>query len=153
SIVSALLVQVVNTVVVVLLYRLLRPVEATLAAFMVIFLLLGVPIAMLNELNQLAVLSLLNGTGAAAASTAQAWVPFFLELHALGIQIAGLFWGLWLFPMGYLVYRSGFLPKVLGILLMIGCAGYLVDSVAALLAPGLHLQVAQFTFLGEVLLP
>jgi hypothetical protein len=152
GIVSALLVQVVNVVVVVLLYRLLKPVNATLAALMVIFLLLGVPIAMLNELNQLAVLWLLNGTGAAAAS-AQSWVPFFLDLHALGIQIAGIFWGLWLFPMGYLVYKSGFLPKVLGILLMIGCAGYLVDSFAALLAPGLHIQVALFTFWGEVLLP
>jgi len=42
-------------------------------------------------------------------------VPLFLNLHELGTNIAGIFWGLWLFPMGYLVYKSGFLPRILGV--------------------------------------
>jgi hypothetical protein len=55
--------------------------------------------------------------------------------------------------MGYLVFRSGFLPRILGILLIIGCLGYLVDSFAAFLFPSLGVNIAIFTFWGEVLFP
>ncbi len=76
-----------------------------------------------------------------------------LELHQLGISIAGIFWGLWLFPMGYLVFKSGYIPRILGILLMIGCVGYLVESFAAFLFPSFEVNIALFTFWGEVLFP
>jgi hypothetical protein len=156
GIVSALLVQIVNIFVVLALYSLLRPVNKIMARLMVIFILLGAPIAMLNELNQFAVLFLLNGTTTLASSTAdqlRALMLMFLELHKLGISIAGIFWGLWLFPMGYLVFKSGFLPRILGVLLLIGCFGYLVDSFTAFLLPNLGVNIALFTFWGEVLLP
>ena len=156
GIVSALLVQVVNIFVVLALYKLLQPVNKTMAALMVIFILIGAPIAMLNELNRFAVLLLLHGTDALAIFTTdqiQALVPFFLDLHELGISIAGVFWGLWLFPMGYLVFKSGFLPRIIGILLMIGCFGYLIDSFAVFLFPNANVQIAPFTFWGEILLP
>lgn len=156
SIVSALLTQVVNIFVVLALYQLLRPVSKNMALLMVIFLLLGVPIAMLNELNRLAALLLLHGAGYLTVFTPdqfQALVPLFLDLHHLGITIAGVFWGLWLFPMGYLVFKSGFLPRILGVLLIIGCFGYLIDSCAAFLFPDYGVQIVMFTFWGEVLLP
>jgi hypothetical protein len=156
SIVTALLVQVINVFVVLVLYKLLSLVNKSLASLMVIFLLLGVPIAMLNELNQFAVLLLLHGANYLTAFTAEqlrALVPLFLDLHKLGISIAGIFWGLWLFPMGYLVFRSGYIPRILGVLLMIGCFGYLIDSFAAFLLPNSPVSVAMFTFWGEVLLP
>ena len=156
GIVSALLVQIVNIFVVLGLYTLLKPVNKNMALWMVIFILLGVPIAMLNELNQFAVLFLLHGTGTLSGFTAgqlQSLVSMMLNLHQLGISIAGIFWGLWLFPMGYLVFRSGFLPKILGILLIIGCFGYLVDSFSAFLFPNSGVNVALFTFWGEVLFP
>ncbi|HVP20347.1 MAG TPA: DUF4386 domain-containing protein [Anaerolineaceae bacterium] len=156
GIVVAFLVQIVNILVVLGLYRLLKPVDRSMAVLMVIFLLLGVPIAMLNELNQFAVLFLVHDAGHLTAFTGnqlQALVPFFLDLHQLGISIAGIFWGLWLFPMGYLVFKSGFLPRILGILLIIGCAGYLVESFAAFLFPSFDVNIALFTFWGEVLLP
>jgi hypothetical protein len=156
GIVSALLVQVVNIFVVLALYKLLKPVHTNMARLMVIFLLLGVPIAMLNELNQFAVLQLLHGANYLTAFTAeqsQAMVPFFLDLHQLGISIAGIFWGLWLLPMGYLVFKSGFLPRFLGVLLVVGCFGYLVDSFAAFLLPDAGVNIALLTFWGEVLLP
>lgn len=156
GIVSALLIQIVNIFVVLALYRLLKPVNQNMALLMVIFILLGTPIAMLNELNQLAVLLLLHGTDTLAGFTTdqlQAIVPLFLDLHQLGISIAGIFWGLWLFPMGYLVLKSGFLPRILGVLLIIGCVGYLIESLAAILFPNFEVNIALFTFWGEVLFP
>jgi hypothetical protein len=156
GIVIALLVQIVNIFVVLFLYKLLKPVNKSIAVAMVIFILLGAPIAMLNELNRFAVLVLLHSADTLTGFTAgqlQSLVPMILNLHQLGISIAGIFWGLWLFPMGYLVFKSGFLPKIIGILLIIGCFGYLVDSSAAFLFPSFGVNVALFIFWGEVLLP
>lgn len=148
GIVIALLVQIINIFVVLALYQLFKSVSRIMARSMVMFLLLGVPIAMLNELNQFAVLLVLHG-----ASSLQVLVPLFLDLHQLGISIAGIFWGLWLFPMGYLVFKSGYLPRILGVLLIIGCFGYLIDSFAVFLIPNYKASIALFTFWGEVLLP
>lgn len=156
SIVSALFVQLVAILAVLALYQLLKPVNKNMALLMVIFLLLGVPIAMLNELNQFAVLQLLSGADYLRVFTADqlhALVLLFLNLHDNGIKIAGIFWGLWLLPMGYLVFKSGFLPRILGVLLIIGCVGYLVQSFAAFLLPNLEVNVALFTGWGELLFP
>jgi hypothetical protein len=156
SIVSGLIVQIVNMLVVLLLYKLLKPVNKDHAVLMVIFLLVSVPITMLNALNQFAALLLLSGADYLTVFTAdqlQALVPLFLDLHEHGINIAGIFWGLWLFPMGYLVYKSGFLPRILGVLLMIGCFGYVIESVTFFLFPGFDFIITQFTPIGEILLP
>ena len=156
SSVIALIVQLVNILVVLALYRLLNRVNKTMAVLMVVFFLAGVPIAMFNELNYFAIPLLLNGADYLTLFTAnqvQALVSLFLDLHQHGLFIAGIFWGLWLFPMGYLVFKSGFLPRILGVLLMIGCLGYLVDSFSAFLLPTYEVKIAMFTFWGEVLFP
>jgi hypothetical protein len=156
SIVTALLVQIVNIFVVLCLYKLLKPVNKDMALLMALFILLGAPIAMLSELNHFAVLVLLSGTASLSVFTAdqlQALASFFLDLHKYGVSIASMFWGLWLFPMGYLVYKSGFLPRLIGVLLMIGCFGYLIDFFVMVLLPNLEVTVSQFTFIGEMLLP
>ena len=153
SIVSALLDQIIFILVVLALYQVLKPVNRNMAALMVIFLLLSVPIAMLNELNNGAVLFLLSGTDSLKVFTANqlhALVPFFLDLHALGLNIAFLVGCLWFFPMGYLVFKSGFLPKILGVLLLINGFGYLIDSFAALLFPNLNVNIVLFTGWVEV---
>jgi hypothetical protein len=155
SIVSALTVQIINIFLVIVLYKLLKAVNKTHALFMVIFLLIGTPIAMLSQLNLVAALLLSNGVGYLQAFTAeqlQAQVMLFLDLHRHGAYIAGIFFGLWLFPMGYLVFKSGFLPRILGILLMIGCFGYLIDSFAYFLDPSFK-EIVMFTFWGEILFP
>src|SRR5438046_7235367 len=59
----------------------------------------------------------------------------FIRLHTQGIFIDEMFWGLWLFPFGLLVFRSGFLPRLIGIWLMINCFGYIILSVIALYFP------------------
>lgn len=148
SILSALAVQIVNLFVVLVLYTLLKPVNRNVGRLMVIFLFLGIPIAMLNEVNSAAALLVIHGT-----EPVYELMALFLEMHEYGIQIAGIFWGLWLFPMGYLVYKSNYIPKLIGVLLMIGCFGYLLDSVLFILAPGLGVTVSQFTFIGEIALP
>ena len=119
-----------------------------MATLMVIFSLLAVPIAFLNEINNLAVLHLLN-----QANESQHLISIFLNIHEQGILIAQVFWGLWLFPLGYLVYTSGGMPKFIGILLIIGCVGYVVDSFTQILLPQFKITFSEFTFLGEVIFP
>ncbi len=53
----------------------------------------------------------------------------YLDQYGNGMRIVHIFSGLWLFPFGYLVFKSGFLPKILGVLLMLGCFGYLINFV------------------------
>jgi hypothetical protein len=59
----------------------------------------------------------------------------FFNLHGAGFAVAGIFWGLWLFAMGLLSYKSRFIPRILGVLLMIGCFAYLTNSFTSLVVP------------------
>jgi len=155
SIVGDLIVQVVFIILVLFLYRLLKPVNRNIAVLMVILFLVSVPIAMLNELNHAAALLLVSGADYLTAFTAgqlQTLVPLFLDLHEIGIMIAYIFWGLWLFPLGYLVFKSEFLPRILGILLMISCFGYLIDFFAFFLFPNAGVAINMYTGWAELLL-
>jgi len=135
------------------LYQLLKVVNKNMASLMVIFSLAAVPIAMLNELNNLAVLQFLNNADYLKVfqnDQLQDLAYLFLRLHSQGFLIAQIFWGLWLFPMGYLVFKSGFLPRIIGVLLMIGCFGYVIESFAAFL--GYNVSIIFYTGWGELLL-
>lgn len=111
------------------LYKLLSIVDKTYAALMVLFALISIPISFVNILNKFSILTLLEGHESTPVNPIelQSQVMFYLDSYNNGIMLTTIFWGLWLFPFGYLVYKSGFLPKVLGILLMLGCFGYLTD--------------------------
>jgi hypothetical protein len=120
------------------LYRLLGAVNKTHASLMVILAIVQVPIMFLNVLNEIAALSLFHGAAFLAVvdqPQRQALAMQFLDLHGEGFVVAGIFWGLWLFPFGVLVFRSGFLPRILGALLIAACFGYLAVSVTSLLLP------------------
>jgi hypothetical protein len=152
GIVSDLLAPIVLILVVLALYQLLKPVNKTMALLMVMFVLVGAPMSMLNKLNQFAAIQLLSGADYLAVFTQeqlQALALLFLRLHNQASTIGFIFWGLWLFPLGYLVFKSGFFPRILGILLMIACVGYLTDSFATFL--GYTVNVGVFAALGEVL--
>jgi len=71
-------------------------------------------------------------------------------LHSQGIIVAAIFWGLWLFPFGILVIRSGFIPRVLGILPFIAGSAYLASSSASLLLPRYAPLVNQFAMVLEI---
>jgi hypothetical protein len=152
---SNLLAFTINVFVALLLYKLLKPVNKSMAALMVILILVGLGIGMLNELNQFVALLLLSGGDYLTAFTTaqlQALAALFLDIYQQGFSIAHIFWGLWLFPLGYLVFKSGFLPKVIGILLLVAGVGYLVDFALFFLFPAITITVSEFTFVGEVLL-
>ncbi|MAF55744.1 MAG: hypothetical protein CL909_06715 [Deltaproteobacteria bacterium] len=156
SIVTALTLQIVYIFLALALYKLLNPVDKNNAVLMVILVLVAAPIAMLNELNHVAVLLVLSGSDLLTTFSldqVQASVPLFLNLHEHGVFIAQIFWGLWLFPMGYLIFKSNFLPLALGILMIIGGFGYLVDSFVYFIFPDFDVTFSEFTFLGELLLP
>ncbi len=132
SIISSVICYVAFLLLPFVLYRLLHSVNEIAAKLMVILAVVSVPISMLNLQNKYAVLTLINGTNYLKnvdTSQINSQTMFWLENYDRGILIASIFWGLWLFPFGFLVYKSGFLPKVLGILLMLGCCGYLVNFV------------------------
>ncbi len=155
GIMNDIIAQTVGLLLVLALYKLLKPVNKNHALLMVIFALVGIPIVMLNLLNQFAALLLLSGADyltVFAADQLQALVMLFLNLDEHGFFIAHIFWGLWLFPMGYLVFKSGYIPRILGVLLIIAGFGYLVDFVTFFFIPNFD-AIKMFTFWGEVLLP
>ncbi|NQY05370.1 MAG: DUF4386 domain-containing protein [Flavobacteriaceae bacterium] len=111
------------------LYDLLKSVNKVSAKFMVLFALISIPISFVNILNKFSVLTLINTPEykeKLGQTEFQSQVMLYLENYNNGIQISQIFWGLWLLPFGYLVYKSGFLPKILGMFLIAGCFGYLM---------------------------
>ena len=117
------------------LYRLLSNVNRTWALLMVAFVLVSAAVGFLNTLNNIAALLLFHGGEFLSVfDTAQcnALGMLFVRLHSQGIFIDEIFWGVWLFPFGLLVFRSGFLPRFIGVWLMVNCFGYVALSVIAL---------------------
>src|SRR5437588_12640926 len=120
------------------LYRLLSNVNKTWAALMVAFVLVSAAVGFLNTLNNVAALTLFRGADFLAVfdkPQRDALAYLFVRLHSQGILINEIFWGLWLFPFGLLIFRSGFLPRFIGVWLMINCFGYVALSVTALFLP------------------
>jgi len=153
SLVSGLIGQTAFIFLVLVLYTLLKAVNRNHALFMVILALVSVPITMLNDLNKVAALLILSGADYLTVFTADqlnVQAMFFLDLSEHGVVIAQIFWGLWLFPLGYLVFKSGYLPRILGVLLMIGCLGYLFDFFAFFLFPNFETTVSLVTGFGEI---
>lgn len=115
------------------LYKLLSPVNKTHAVAMVALALTSVPISLFNLTHKLNVLTLLTQPEPSNVLAKQ--VLLQLEYYNNGIDIAAVFWGLWLFPFGYLVFKSGMLPKIFGVLLIAGCFGYIINFTGGLLFP------------------
>lgn len=117
------------------LYRLFVGVNKAHASLMATLILVSIPISLLNVLNETAALELIRGGNFLSVfdkPQRDALAMLFLHLHFDGIIVAQVFWGLWLIPFGILVYKSGFLPRILGVLLIIACLGYLANSIVGL---------------------
>jgi len=154
SLVSDLIRQMLLMLLPLILYQLLKPVNKTIASLMVIFYLVCVPVSLLNELNHFAVLLLSSDAGYLTvfkADQLNALVMFFLDLRKYGTFIAQFF-SFWVLLLGYLVFKSGFLPRILGILLMLGGLCYTILAVLFFLSPSFDATLfGLFAFIGESL--
>ncbi len=129
------------------LYLLLHQVDRLAAAAMVIFAAVGSAVMSLNQLNQLTALTVATGSDyerGFGKPGADALTLLFSNMQHNGYVIDDMFFGLWLLPLGWLVVRSGFFPRVLGVLLGVACLGYLVGLFATVLAPGTASIVTTF---------
>src|SRR5438034_9510914 len=142
------------------LYKLLSGVSRTWAGLMIAFVLVSAAVGFLNTLNNIAALTLFRGADFLAVfdkPQRDALAYLFVRLHSQGISIDEIFWGLWLFPFGLLVFRSGFLPRWIGVWLMINCFGYVFLSVISFFFPAytdkafLYLQPVLFGELAIML--
>ena len=122
----------------VVLYRLLGGMNKTWAMLMLSFVLVSAAVGFLNALNNIGAVILFRGgefLDVIDKPQRDALGMLFVRLHNQGEFISEIFWGVWLFPFGLLVYRSRFLPRTLGIWLIIACFGWIALSITALFFP------------------
>lgn len=143
GIIASLLTQLAFIFAVLLLYKLFESINKDEALLMVVLALVSVPIAMLSSLNNVAAIYSVNQPQQ---------MMLFLSLNDQGVIIASIFWGLWLFPLGYLVYKSGYFPKVIGWALFVGGLGYTLGSLLKLLTPNLQsiISICEVMTMGEI---
>jgi Domain of unknown function (DUF4386) len=121
------------------LYVLLKHVNRLVAAAMMTIVAISVAIQSLNMLNTYTAMMIATDkgyTGAFGKPGSDALTMLFTDMQANGFFIAQVFFGLWLLPLGYLVIKSRYVPKVFGIVLIAGCVNMLVELFAHFLSPG-----------------
>jgi hypothetical protein len=122
------------------LYILLKDVHKSMARAMLVLVVLAATISGLSVLFEFEGLRVATGAvdmTAFGAGGSNAIVLLLLDAHHYGLLIGQIFFGLWLAPLGVLAYRSGMFPKALGVVLIAACMSYLLDVLAAFLAPDL----------------
>jgi hypothetical protein len=139
------------------LYQLLKEVDQKQAVLMVILGgILPSAIYFFNVLNDAAALMLVNGPDFLSVfekPQREALAMLFLRLHGQEVVASETLWGLWLFPLGTLVYRSAFLPRFLGVWLILNGFAYLALSFTGLLVPQYEGRLSKVTFpiqFGEI---
>jgi hypothetical protein len=137
------------------LYSLLKQVNKSVARAMLVLVALSTGISCLNavfEFEGLRVATDSTYATAFGAAGSHALVLLLLDTQHYGLLIAQIFFGLWLVPLGYLAYKSaGMFPKWLGVLLIVGGVCYLVDLLAAFLAPDLSRAIHAFVVIPSAL--
>lgn len=120
------------------LFKLFESVNRTVAVLMVVLSVISIPLSLAYSINLLDILTLLSGAqylNALELEQIHAQVMLAFRSYFNGMSIVQVFWGLWLFPFGYLAFKSNFLPKIFGIALMMGCFSYLIKYSARILFP------------------
>ncbi len=156
GIVADLITSVIFIFVALALYRLLSGVNKTHASLMVALVLVSAAVGFMNVLNNIAALTLFRGVDFLSVfnkGQLDGLAMLFLRLHGQGLVINEIFWGLWLFPFGVLVFRSGFLPRILGVWLIVNGFAYVALSLTDLLASQygqMAFRIALPTLFGEI---
>jgi len=138
-----------------ILFDLFKSVNKVFAVLMVIFAAVSVPLSLFNMIDKFNVLTILSGAQYLDVLTIDqinAKVMLLLKSYNNGIMVIQIFWGLWLFPFGYLAFKSGYVPKIFGVLLMLGCFSYLIKFFGAILYPSIDIPsyVGRPGSLGEI---
>jgi hypothetical protein len=140
-------------VVTLLFYGLLRPAGGSLSLLAAFFSLVGIAVLAVNSLNHLAPLILLGGApylGALETNQLQALALAALRMHARGYTVCGVFFGIYMLLLGYLIYRSGLLPRTLGALVALGGFSFLTHAFASILLPALVSSLPDIGMLGGI---
>lgn len=127
------------------LYVVLSPVHQKVAAAFVVFNAIAVAVMGASLIAHAGALLVATDAGyatALGAASADALALLLLDMHRHGYLVAEVFFGLWLLPLGYLVYRSRYFPRLLGAALMVGCFGYLASFVSTVASPGVESSLA-----------
>lgn len=158
GLVSDLLAFILDAVISVLLYQLLKSVHTTMAAMASVFRLLAHPtIASLNLLNHYMALQVASGTGFMSGlgiEQQEVWTMLFMNAHNAGYLLAGAFFGVHCLLLGVLLYRSALFPKMFGVLMVVAAGGYLLETFGNFMFPGHQLVLANIVgfsaAIGEV---
>ena len=140
------------------LYRLLKQVNEHQAKLLVALVIVQIPAVFFMEALNITSLMLFKGNilKTFEASQRQDLAMLFLKMNNYTTIILEMFWGLWLFPFGILVYRSGFIPRILGVFLILNGIAYIIHCFTHLLLPDYQTLVFQFAtpfwVLGEILI-
>jgi hypothetical protein len=131
------------------LYQLFRDVDRRAALAMLVLVVVSVAVGMFNVTIQLASLAVLSGADFLAViprPQLDALALLFLRIRSAGVTVDSVFWGLWLVPFGLLVIRSGWFPRVLGVMLFVAGAGYMIDAAATIAFPSFARAIGSVTF-------
>lgn len=135
--------------------KLLGGVNRDWSLVMAAFALVSVAVGMVSLLFQYAAPSLLSSNTYSPFFSTDQWhaqVQFFINLQRMGDKASQIL-SVWLLPLGYLIYKSGFFPRILGVLMVIAGVGYVTDFLFFFLLPNLNWQIAGFAFLAELPFP
>ena len=137
------------------LFDIFKDINRRYAIVMAALAIVSVPISLFNMVDKVNVLTLLSGASylnELSAEQIQTQVMLLLKSYNNGIAVVQIFWGLWLFPLGYLIIKSGYVPKILGVLLILGCFGYLIRFFGRLLFPEIDIPsfVSKPGSIGEI---
>ena len=141
---------------VLILYRLFKQVDERQAKLLVALVLVQIPTVFFMEAFNIAALMIFKGDLLKTFELGQRQdvAMFFLKMSYYTTNTLEMFWGLWLFPFGYLVYHSGFIPRIFGVFLLINGVAYLLHAFTTVLLPNYQTLVFQlsvpFWILGEI---
>ena len=136
------------------LYRLLKTVNQTQARLMLSLVLISVSIMFVNIIFQTFSMVLLNKPFYFKGFTEvqiSDLATMFLHLNIIGVYVVDIYWGLWLFPLALLTYKSNLFPKIIAVVLVISGIGYIVDSLSFIINPDSHNLLKNYLSIPEAL--
>ncbi|MGD8737754.1 MAG: DUF4386 domain-containing protein, partial [Anaerolineae bacterium] len=143
------------TLLVLALYKLFGQVNRDVAAAMVAFGLVSVAVSMVALVFEFSAPLLLTSSDYSTLLTTDQWlaqVQFFINMQVHADKAAQIL-SLWVILLGFLMFKSGYFPKLLGILMMVAGVGYMAEFLVFFLLPQLDVQIAGVAFLAEVAFP